>query len=334
VANREVAQATGTQSPNQPDPIGNLLRDDSKSQPDPIGDLLAAETKSGTRSTAPATDVPCNDLYKKPQDAADLSLKVFNECFYGQTDKTGRSRELIVPTSRTLEGMNKDAVVTRESITTLGKTGDSRMLNIYMNNKDSILQVTSENPGESPSKGTGFFVSKDGLFATDYHCIENLKPDANGELTLTMPDGTKRAAKVVALDKGADLALLKIDRNPGEEFKPLPLGNSTEFQAGERLAAIGKAWGNDLTVLNPARFRGMVNQANIPFDVQPPYVNQNRTLMVTDSLVAKGNSGGPALRLDGTVAGLIVYSNISNKMYFTPVERLKELIAKYEKSKI
>ena len=57
------------------------------------------------------------------------------------------------------------------------------------------------------SAGTGFFISADGLIATNKHVVE----DQTATYWVIMNDGRKLKAKVLALDPLQDLAILKID---------------------------------------------------------------------------------------------------------------------------
>ena len=308
-----------------------------------------ARPNEGSGSAPVADAAACKDVYKHPQNAADLSVKIYDECFRGQYKDNGKPRMLPVPLLNELYGLNKKGEVTIEDWSTALRTKDSKTLDVFMHARDSILTIEArgkphegdKNPGDSPDpsdpskskseikdQGTAFFVSKDGLMATDYHCVENGKDN----LWITMPDGTQRKGKLVAQDEKQDLALVKVDLLPGEEVNALPLGNSTRFQADERLASIGKAWGKGVTVLSPAQYEGLSNQRNIE-TLDPAVIAENpgRTLIRTDSLVVPGDSGGPIMRLDGTVAALNVYSNSVDRMYGIPVERLKELISSYER---
>ncbi len=311
-------------------------------------EYLAQNGPPSADKGAAATD--CNPFYKHTQNAADLSVSVFDECFAGQTKKNGDSRKISVPMLRELEGFNTKGEITHEEITTQGKTKESQLLNVYMHNKDSVLKIQArgeiEAPGTDPlakpdpsdpthavsqikETGTAFFISKDGLMATDYHCVE----DGPNNVWVTMPDGTQRKGTVVDKDLKQDLALVKLQLNPGEEVQPVQLGDSKKFLAGERMVSMGKAWGKDETSMSVVRYQGLDHQDSIGLDPNVGNINPRRSILRTDGLVVPGDSGGPIFRADGTVAMMNVYSNVQNRMWGIPVERLQELVNHYERTK-
>lgn len=308
--------------------VSNQTNQQPDSKHDAIGDFIAQ--MNAVPAQKQTTDQTCAPLYKHSQKAESLSTKLFDECFKGQVDAQGRARKLDVPLLRDEELHNKPGQIGREKITTTNETKDSKMLNVYMHAKDSVLGVEARGGDDKvKAKGTAFIVKDNGLLATDYHCIEDGNRD---NLYITMGDGTKRKATVVGEDRGADLALLKIQPQPGDNLKALPLGNSEAFQANERLPAIGNAWDKGINALSPAKYSGLDHQYDLNMKEQPAYVNWNRSLVRTDASVAPGQSGGPMLRLDGSVAAVVGYSDVSTRLWGTPVERLKELMRKVEKS--
>ncbi|MHC4477803.1 MAG: S1C family serine protease [Planctomycetota bacterium] len=93
-----------------------------------------------------------------------------------------------------------------------------------------------EKPGEtltSGNLGSGFVISRDGLIMTAAHVVQ-----VADEVTVQFLDGTQADAKVVGVDKPADVALLKLDSLPAELFVA-KLGDSDQVKAGDQEFFVG-----------------------------------------------------------------------------------------------
>lgn len=147
-------------------------------------------------------------------------------------------------------------------------------------------------PRERQSLGSGFIVEKDGYILTNYHVVRHAS-----ETVVTLAKGATEVkkeykAKIVAIDKKIDLALLKIE--PEEELFPLKLGSSEKVKVGEWVMAIG----------NPLGFSGTVTVGVVSAtsrDVGDEFYNK---FIQTDASINVGNSGGPLLNTDGEVIGI------------------------------
>jgi S1-C subfamily serine protease len=178
---------------------------------------------------------------------------------------------------------------------------DHYLNQLFRRIENSVVQVTriipaanSENPeGNSSALGSGIVYDTNGHIITNNHVVDNAKT-----VDVTFIDGNRYTAKVVGTDVYNDLAVLKIIGNLTKPVTPLPLGNSSALQVGERVVAIGNPFGLDDTMTT-----GIVSQtgrllpdANLGFSI--PDVIQ------TDALIDPGNSGGPLLNMEGQVVGI------------------------------
>ena len=85
-------------------------------------------------------------------------------------------------------------------------------------------------------QGSGFILNKEGLILTNNHVIENAQ-----RVEVTLSDKHKYKATVVTVDKGHDLALLKID---APNLIPATLAEtSSGLAVGQRVYAIGNPFG-------------------------------------------------------------------------------------------
>ena len=139
--------------------------------------------------------------------------------------------------------------------------------------------------------GSGVFISDQGYILTNNHVVA----DTQGDLTITLADGSQETAKIVGTDQYSDIAVLK---TTGKVPAVATLGNSDILQPGESVIAIGSPLGdfkNTVTV-------GVVSATGRSIDTGQGYTIDN--LIQTDAAINQGNSGGPLVNLAGEVIGI------------------------------
>ena len=139
------------------------------------------------------------------------------------------------------------------------------------------------------SSGTGFFISKDGLFLTNRHvAYENEAPEPN--LWVESDDGKKRyPAKILHVNKTYDVALLQI-LGLIADMPALPLlKDFSTVRAGCDMMIIGNGLGYGL--------------APITGTVKYPKSKKNGDMIYT-ALTNNGDSGSPVLNRAGYVIGI------------------------------
>jgi serine protease Do len=136
--------------------------------------------------------------------------------------------------------------------------------------------------------GSGFIISKDGYILTNNHVVEGADT-----IKVTLSDNRDFDAKVIGTDPQSDVALLKIE-DP-ENLPVLPLGDSSNLEAGEWVIAIGNPFGLSQTVtigVVSATGRSGVG------------INDYENFIQTDAAINPGNSGGPLINGRGEVVGI------------------------------
>jgi serine protease Do len=139
--------------------------------------------------------------------------------------------------------------------------------------------------------GSGFIVSADGYVLTNAHVVA----DAS-EVTVRLNDRREFSAKVVGIDKGTDIALIKI---AATNLPVVHFGDPAKVRPGQWAIAIGSPFGFDSTVT-----AGVISALGRPL---PPDENSTTsfvTFIQTDAAVNPGNSGGPLFNIDGQVIGI------------------------------
>lgn len=188
-----------------------------------------------------------------------------------------------------------------------GKRRDE-VVDVYERVKASVINIHSERTVAAPSDdpfnrspvvpqrvngmGTGIVLDPRGYVLTNFHVVDDVH-----SLRCRLHDGTGYSARVVATDKEADLALIKIDPT-----KPLPtihFGTSTDLMIGEPVIAVGNAYGYEHTVTDGrVSFKGR----DVTLNKEMGYKN----LIQTSAPINPGNSGGPLLNVLGELVGVNV----------------------------
>jgi S1-C subfamily serine protease len=177
----------------------------------------------------------------------------------------------------------------------------------YMRGRNSVVEVLLN----GQRQGTGFFVDKSGLAATNHHVVG--MPNLAYEVALG--DGTRHAARVVALDPNTDLAILRI-MGAKREFSALELGASTSKSA-EEVVALGFPEKVTSVSASPGSY---LNYENVKHAV----ASQRR--LEFDMVMKAGNSGSPVLGTDGKVVAVLNKYSFQDTASGPAVEHLKALL--------
>ncbi len=135
--------------------------------------------------------------------------------------------------------------------------------------------------------GSGFIIDPAGYIVTNDHVVRGSKI-----IRVKMQDGTEFEAKLIGRDPLTDLAVLKVDSDralPHVAFNDAPAP-----KVGDWVVTIGNPFGLGHTVT-----AGIVSAHHRTIG-QGPYDD----FIQIDAPINKGNSGGPAFNIDGTVIGV------------------------------
>lgn len=145
--------------------------------------------------------------------------------------------------------------------------------------------------------GTGIIMSKDGYIVTNAHVIyddEYGYGEASSVQIQMSDEETTYDARIVAYDKEADIAVLKID---ADNLTPAEFGDSSSCEVGEMVVAIGNPLG--------LQFQNTVTCGIISaLDLKVTINDNTMTLIQTDTAINNGNSGGPLINSSGQVIGI------------------------------
>lgn len=142
--------------------------------------------------------------------------------------------------------------------------------------------------GERASLGSGVIVSESGFILTNLHVVDTLFDAFNAEVTLN--DGRKISATVVAWDEASDLAVLHINM---DNLTPIKIGDETALQVGDIVFAIGYPRNIGQSVS-----QGIISALTEDSDNSPGGIIQ------TDAAINPGNSGGALINSEGELVGI------------------------------
>ncbi len=154
---------------------------------------------------------------------------------------------------------------------------------------EAVVQVRT--PG---GLGSGFIINEDGFLMTNFHVIEG---ETQISVEVYHQNGTElerksyKQVRIIAINKFADLALLKIEDKDAPKFKYVLLGNADMLAVGEGVFAIGSPLGLERTVTE-----GILSTKTRQL--------AGELYLQTTAQINPGNSGGPLFNLRGEVIGV------------------------------
>jgi S1-C subfamily serine protease len=206
--------------------------------------------------------------------------------------------------------------------------------------------------------GSGFIWDDRGHVVTNYHVVRNARSASVAILTrvfsededdmmvrrqlgyaLSKTDSSMRPnsqgtgnvdytrkiykARVVGIDPGKDIAVLKVDA-PVFDLFPIELGSSQGVRVGQTALAIGNPFGLDHTLT-----AGIIS--GLGREVRAPTGQPISNVIQTDAAINPGNSGGPLLdgrgRLIGMNTAIYTLSGSSSGIGFAiPVDTVKFIV--------
>jgi serine protease Do len=163
--------------------------------------------------------------------------------------------------------------------------------------------------------GSGFFLNEDGFLITNFHVIEGetqISVEVYHQKDGQLDRKTYKQVRIIALNKFADLSLLKVDDRDAPKFKSVPLGSADLMSVGERVFAIGSPLGLERTVTEGILSTKTREMGGLLY-------------LQTTAQINPGNSGGPLFNMSGEVIGVtnMKVSSGEGLGFAIPVEYVK-----------
>lgn len=144
-------------------------------------------------------------------------------------------------------------------------------------------------------------------------------------------DGTSYTADVIGLEPQADIAVLQIVWNETQQPKapePLEIGNSSDLEVGAQVLVIGNPFLSDQSFSNVLT-TGIISKLGISANYMlDGALNTINDAIVTDAMIAGGNSGGPLFNMEGQAVGMITASDDETPCcsYAIPSNRIENIV--------
>lgn len=155
----------------------------------------------------------------------------------------------------------------------------------------SRQQLTQERIVQS--LGSGVIVHPGGIIVSSSHVVAE-----SDEIIAVMSDKREFPARIVALDKETDLAILMLDAQ-NVKLPYLPLARSTSLEVGDLVLAIGNPFGVGQTVTS-----GIVSALARGVGELSKKIPKSQAFIQTDAAINPGNSGGALVNMKGQLVGI------------------------------
>ncbi|HYW72350.1 MAG TPA: trypsin-like peptidase domain-containing protein, partial [Pyrinomonadaceae bacterium] len=173
-------------------------------------------------------------------------------------------------------------------------------------------------PNSQFSLGSGVVIDEAGYLLTNDHVVRRADKIAVKLSTST----NVYEASVVASDAKSDVALLKINAPPGEEFHTIKFAPEDDLLLGETVLALGNPFGLGGTVT-----RGILSSKTRMAPKEGEALDIPNWLQ-TDAPINLGNSGGPLVNLRGELIGInvAVLNQAQGIGFAIPVKRVMQAL--------
>jgi S1-C subfamily serine protease len=165
----------------------------------------------------------------------------------------------------------------------------------------SIVSVHSRNRGN----GSGVIWNVDGHIVTCSHIVGELD-----EVEVSLSNGKRYRAKVIGNDPYSDIALLKIEATNGKDdilpLKPIEIADSENLKAGQFVLALANPYGEYPSITEGiiTSERRSIRGVGAGCGWAPSDEMDN--IVITDTRLNPGYSGGPLVDVQGKMIGLNV----------------------------
>ena len=154
-----------------------------------------------------------------------------------------------------------------------------------------VNTIRNQTVNETGGVGSGFVFDKMGHIITNAHVVEGSK-----KTIVTFLDGRSYNAEIIGVDEYTDIGVIKVNADL-KLLQPLSLGDSSNLNVGEPIAAIGNPFG-----LSGSMTSGIVSQMGRLLPSGSGYSIPD--VIQTDAAINPGNSGGPLLNMRGNIVGI------------------------------
>lgn len=287
MSSKNIPQKYSSKPSGPPTPINN--EDGSVTIPTPTQTNSNVESDSNNDSYFSLTETESRriDVFQKAAPSV-----VYIDTFVEQRDAFSTNvMEVPLGTGSGFVWDEKGHIVTNYHVVRNAQSAQVAILTkIFHDEVDLDGQPITNSPSKSPSTSSNV----PAMIAAQKRQKQKNKADYDPDVT----DFTRKnyKARVIGVDPGKDLAVLKIDA-PVFDLYPIQVGTSKGLRVGQSAFAIGNPFGLDHTLTV-----GVVS--GIGREVKSPIGRPITNVIQTDAAINPGNSGGPLLDSSGKLIGI------------------------------
>lgn len=157
---------------------------------------------------------------------------------------------------------------------------------------------------KSESSGSGVIISEDGYAVTNHHVAGDAK-----RLVVNLSDKEELGATLVGTDPLSDIAVIKLNGNPGRKYPKADFGDSSVMRVGDKILAMGSPASLSQSVTHGiiSNIEMIMPELSWPFNhltLAGEDVGSMVRWLGHDARIAGGNSGGPLINMRGEIIGI------------------------------
>ncbi len=180
--------------------------------------------------------------------------------------------------------------------------------------RHSVVFVQALDAASNGTTGTGWVVNGPaGEIVTNGHVVEG-----GPRILVNLPGQPTQPAMLVAVNRCADVALLKVSDTQG--LRTLPQGRQRNVEEGDSTVALGFPYSGATRRTDLTDTTGVVSVVHTSAPFYPDVIE-------TDAPINPGNSGGPLLDSHGRVIGMDTFtSSGQNQGYAIAIDQVNRLL--------
>jgi serine protease DegS len=201
-------------------------------------------------------------------------------------------------------------------------------VNVYINAVPSVVQVKAGSSVEDIALAGAGVVVGYGYVLTTKHLVQD-GGKVSEHIVITTYLGEEREVRRCEVDPDEDFDLLEVDTSG---LRPIRYDLDRPALPGEEIIVIGYPLFNVAYGVFPSVYSGWVANCDMALASGYPYVG----LLQIDAFIAPGSSGGPVIREDGSLVGLVYLlvavssgKDTYHNLYFAlPIQKASRLLSK------
>jgi S1-C subfamily serine protease len=216
--------------------------------------------------------------------------------------------------------------------------------------RPSTVLVVNDKGGGTGGRGSGWvWDAGEGLIVTNAHVAhggqgytvaggDKLTIDIDSDIRIS--DEGAREAELEGEALCEDIAVLRVDDTAG--LKTLPRAKQGQLKIGNEVVAVGYPSTLNLTQGQAQQEAdltgntGVISTVQTTFQAVPgsstddPTVGPYNNVILTDTVINQGNSGGPLVNFDGRLVGMnsAIRTDVQGQNYAIGVDRISEIVPK------